>query len=606
MSSTDPDSRTEPGPADQLLEAAVRFDVTGSELRSIPLPSEFQAVVDAADAANRVNSSLPKFMNPLLRFRTQGGINMLALQALNSIAKSLTALSEEIGSRDRLIEKLVGHINAQNANNERNQRRLLDVFRRLEQRLDQHEASVERRNQQLKLEIAALQSNLAGLASVTDLIDSRLTETDSRLDPRLLASVQDRLAGHEPQLATLTAQFAALQISQNAALAKFAHAEGASASIRHDLEQNLAAAEQRLQAEIGQLSQIQTVSSQESLVVANTLRTDLEQHLAAVERRHQAEVAQLAQQVAEARAATSRQTQDAESAFRTEIGELRSEQAVLRHNQRSFLRRWDSAPDTTTKEAPGHDDRSNQVAKVRSLISTEQQLETDAMYLAFENRFRGPTEMIKERLKVNIDVLTRAMVQAPAAPGIRWPDQAEAPIYKIVDLASGRGEWLQVMAEQGHRALGVDLNTYFIANCQELGLAIVESDVVTFLRTLPDNCLALVSAFHIIEHLPLARMLELISETYRVLVKGGTALFETPNCKNLTVGAANFYCDPTHRNPVFPETAQFLFRQQGFAAAVIDYRLPVDGSPFDQTKPDQAALHGWFYGPRDYAVIATK
>jgi O-antigen chain-terminating methyltransferase len=115
-----------------------------------------------------------------------------------------------------------------------------------------------------------------------------------------------------------------------------------------------------------------------------------------------------------------------------------------------------------------------------------------------------------------------------------------------------------------------------------------------------------VTGFHIIEHLQFSVLKRLLNEVVRVLQPGGLAIFETPNPKNLVVGACNFYSDPTHGNPLFPETIQFLVESQGLSNVQILYLNPVEGSPFDKEDAAWQQLHTWFYCARDYAVVGHK
>ena len=107
----------------------------------------------------------------------------------------------------------------------------------------------------------------------------------------------------------------------------------------------------------------------------------------------------------------------------------------------------------------------------------------------------------------------------------------------------------------------------------------MQGDAIEFLRNLPDRSQGAVTGFHIIEHLPLEVLIQLLMHSRRVLKPGGIAIFESPNCKNLMVGACNFNIDPTHRNPVFPETAQFMLETQGFERVTLEYLTPVETPP---------------------------
>jgi SAM-dependent methyltransferase len=214
----------------------------------------------------------------------------------------------------------------------------------------------------------------------------------------------------------------------------------------------------------------------------------------------------------------------------------------------------------------------------------------DAFYLSFENRFRGPREEIKRRMSFYLPAVEKSRAGKRGRP--------------IIDLGCGRGEWLELLRERKLAAMGVDLNLTMIDQCKERGLRVVAADALEFLGDLPDNSQGAVSGFHIIEHLPLDALVSLVAETFRVLLPGGLALFESPNCKNLTVGACSFYIDPTHRNPVFPETAQFILENVGFEEVKLEYLCPVEKPENVDKESDH--LQELLYGPRDFGVIGHK
>ncbi len=216
----------------------------------------------------------------------------------------------------------------------------------------------------------------------------------------------------------------------------------------------------------------------------------------------------------------------------------------------------------------------------------------DSFYLSFENRFRGTRPEIKKRVRFYLPLLAEVSAGTEERP--------------ILDVGCGRGEWLELLREDGLHAFGVDLNSAMIAQCAERELSVTEADAIVHLRSLPDESHGAVSGFHIIEHLPLEALIDLIAEIRRVLKPGGLAIFESPNCKNLTVGACNFNIDPTHRNPVFPETAQFMLETQGFESVRLEYLSRAEDSPFEKNGPNSAALDHLLYGPQDFAVIGRK
>lgn len=216
----------------------------------------------------------------------------------------------------------------------------------------------------------------------------------------------------------------------------------------------------------------------------------------------------------------------------------------------------------------------------------------DAFYLSFENQFRGTRAEVKERIRFYLPLVKKA--------------EAGGPGRRIVDVGCGRGEWLELLRENGLDAMGLDLNQAMVAQCEERNLPVTQGDAVAYLRSLPDNSQGAVTGFHIIEHLPLETLVDLFAEARRVLRPGGLVIFESPNCKNLVVGACNFNVDPTHRNPVFPETAEFMLDAQGFEKIQIEYLSPVETSHIPGSDEVAPALRALLYGPQDFAVIGRK
>ncbi len=212
------------------------------------------------------------------------------------------------------------------------------------------------------------------------------------------------------------------------------------------------------------------------------------------------------------------------------------------------------------------------------------------LYVDFEARFRGSREEIRARLAANIP-----RFKAVAA---LFPEP-------VLDLGCGRGEWLQLLDENGIAAQGVDSNPSMVQCCLDAGLAASVGDGLAYLEGLPDHSLAGLTAFHVIEHVPLEVLVRLIDEARRVVRPGGIVLFETPNPENLIVGACNFYTDPTHRNPLPPALVAFLLEARGFVRVEIDRRHPADPKLLLQGQDDGLVqpLNRLLFGPQDYAAI---
>lgn len=227
------------------------------------------------------------------------------------------------------------------------------------------------------------------------------------------------------------------------------------------------------------------------------------------------------------------------------------------------------------------------------LIAAEERHALDALYVSFEDQFRGGREEIKQRLRVYLPILEGAKLGTHEMP--------------IVDLGCGRGEWLTLLKEQVMQARGVDVNRVLVEDCRRQALEVIEGDAIAYLRSLPDGSLGAVTGFHLIEHLPFDRFIQLLDETVRVLKPGGVAIFETPNPENVLVGSYRFYLDPTHRNPLPSPVVKFMVEARGLCRVEV---MPLH--PSEEPRVEEAGLdvakrfNDYFYGPQDYAVIGWK
>jgi 2-polyprenyl-3-methyl-5-hydroxy-6-metoxy-1,4-benzoquinol methylase len=206
-------------------------------------------------------------------------------------------------------------------------------------------------------------------------------------------------------------------------------------------------------------------------------------------------------------------------------------------------------------------------------------------WLKFAERFRGGEDDIRARQRM---YASRFREQAP-----------------VLDIGCGRGEMLQIFREAGIEARGIDSNDDSIALCQASGLEATKADLFAYLSALPDESLGGVVCCQVVEHLPQARLPEMIRLAHAKLRAGGLIAIETPNPECLAIFATHFYIDPTHRHPIPPALASFYLEEAGFGRIEIERLSPaIESMPSVGELPE--GFRKEFFGSLDYTVFAVK
>ncbi len=216
-------------------------------------------------------------------------------------------------------------------------------------------------------------------------------------------------------------------------------------------------------------------------------------------------------------------------------------------------------------------------------------MKTD-FYQAFEEKYRGSSELIQQRLRVYFPFI---------APLIQI-----SPNLTAIDLGCGRGEWLALLKEWGIDAQGVDLDEGMLEVAREKGFRVQNQEAIAFLKAQPDDSQFIVSGFHLAEHIPFSALQQLVQEALRVLQPGGLLILETPNPENIVVGTSTFYLDPTHKNPLPPLLLSFLPEYYGFDKVKT---LRLQAPSFAIEPGDEITLLDVLSKVSlDYAVVAQK
>jgi SAM-dependent methyltransferase len=195
-------------------------------------------------------------------------------------------------------------------------------------------------------------------------------------------------------------------------------------------------------------------------------------------------------------------------------------------------------------------------------------------YLGFEEVFRGPEERVTERQRTYLRLL-----------------EGHEP---VLDAGCGRGEFLDLLREQGIRYSGVDIDRGMVQRCREKGHAPVTlASANEHLAKLPDGELGAVFSAQVIEHLPYAELVRFFELCLAKLRRGGVLVAETVN-PHAPHALKMHWLDPTHQHPLFPEAALVLTRLAGFASAYVFHPLGTGHVDDDRHRESE------------YAVVATK
>ncbi|MBP8275741.1 MAG: methyltransferase domain-containing protein [Propionivibrio sp.] len=214
---------------------------------------------------------------------------------------------------------------------------------------------------------------------------------------------------------------------------------------------------------------------------------------------------------------------------------------------------------------------------------------SDSFYRAFEDRYRGSRDLIKDRLTAYRPFVSPLLdIYHPAA---------------AIDLGCGRGEWLELLSAWGFTAKGVDLDIGMLSAAQEQGFEVAHGDAIAYLTGQASESMAIVSAFHLVEHLPFDDLRKLIGEAFRVLKPGGLLIMETPNPENIVVATRTFYLDPTHEKPIPSDLLAFTAKHSGFER-VRTVRLQESKTLREKTAITLLDAIGG--ASPDYAIVAQK
>ncbi len=135
----------------------------------------------------------------------------------------------------------------------------------------------------------------------------------------------------------------------------------------------------------------------------------------------------------------------------------------------------------------------------------------------------------------------------------------------VLDVGCGRGEFLDLLRENGITARGVDLNDEMAAVSRERGLDATAGDALdAILQAQPDGSLGGLFAAQVVEHLEPDYLMRFLDAAYHKLRPGSKIVLETINPACWFAFFSSYIRDITHVRPLHPDTLQYLLRASGF------------------------------------------
>ena len=232
-----------------------------------------------------------------------------------------------------------------------------------------------------------------------------------------------------------------------------------------------------------------------------------------------------------------------ESKLAQEVRPLRAAANQLEHQQGQAAQRLDSLEQLVggLEQAIALLPRRNEPP----IAADQAQVEyPDLRYLMLENRYRGSETEIRTRLSPYTEVFRDVTLP-------------------VIEIGSGRGELQELFTAEDIPSYGLEIDSGMLALCKLKELDVRESDVLTHLRGLEPNTLGGAIAIQLVEHLDHSELEELLSLLASRVVAGGRVVLETINTKSILALAHNYFRDPTHAQPLHPETLQYLCELSG-------------------------------------------
>ena len=221
--------------------------------------------------------------------------------------------------------------------------------------------------------------------------------------------------------------------------------------------------------------------------------------------------------------------------------------------------------------------------------------------LDFMERFRGPFQEIWGRHHVYLDIFRNR-------PG------------PILDVGSGRGEFLHMLRGEGIPAWGCDVDPLMVEAALKKEVYVRCQDALTALTAIESSTLGGVFSSHVVEHFFPGDFLTFLKLARERIAPGGVLVLATLNTQSLAVLAKSLYRDLEHKLPIDPDFMAALMELAGFERVETHFSMPFEASDRLPELPGSEELglsaeahaalqaitdrlNSTIWGPQDYYVV---
>ena len=227
--------------------------------------------------------------------------------------------------------------------------------------------------------------------------------------------------------------------------------------------------------------------------------------------------------------------------------------------------------------------------------------------LSLEQRVHGSPKAVKDRQKVYL----------PYFRGCR----------NVLAMGCGRGELLQLLAQEGITVSGIETNPTLVAYCRDHGLEVTRVDPLEYLGAVEDASLDGIALSRFAGHQPPGRLIGMLDLCRTKLTDEGVLVIETPNPFSLYVAASYVLENSGRVHPLHPETLKLLCLSYGFLDPEVIFLNPLppeehleeleltsymatldprEQELFGQVNQNFQKMNRTLFSHRDYALVTRR